>query len=196
MRAQIASLPFALVVLLYFSQSAAAQSSTTSSKVRQQSPQKLPFSAKPLELPRATETTPLQGSFDAAENTAKTLPVPKNWAGLLQRREDWSGLRGFGGGLDGAQCAHIRIFQAPNLDSEMIIDAPPGAGGNITTFRGLPPCCRDLPHQTDAQRYPGLLQMFPVPRRMPSVQPPGSKDPGGQRRFAQPKPSAAPSPEP
>jgi len=42
------------------------------------------------------------------------------------------------------RCAHILIFPAPKLDSEMVLHAPPGAGGNITTFKGLRPCCRDL----------------------------------------------------
>jgi hypothetical protein len=66
-------------------------------------------------------------------------------------------------------CAHIVIFQAPETDSEMVINVPPGTGGDITTFKGLGPCCRDIHPSMTQPKLPGL-RLFP--RRPPLLQPP------------------------
>jgi hypothetical protein len=78
--------------------------------------------------------------------------------------------------LESNRCAHILIFQAPKSDSAMIVEAPPGAGGNITTFKGLRPCCSDLR---------GLRGLPPIGPRTPLVQPP----------VVLPKKNAKPAPD-
>jgi hypothetical protein len=42
------------------------------------------------------------------------------------------------------RCAHIVIYQAPTMDSEMIIESPRAFARNMPTFEGLQPCCRDF----------------------------------------------------
>ena len=42
------------------------------------------------------------------------------------------------------RCAHIVIYQAPTMDSEMIKESPRAFARNMPTFEGLQPCCRDF----------------------------------------------------
>ncbi len=42
------------------------------------------------------------------------------------------------------RCAHIVIYQAPTMDSEIIKEAPRAFANNMPTFDGLQPCCRDF----------------------------------------------------
>src|SRR5690349_21471364 len=85
-------------------------------------------------------------------------------------------------------CAHIIIFQAPETDSEMVISVPSGTGGDITTFKGLGPCCRDI-HPTMAQpKFPGI-RLFPG-------QPPSLQRHLLQPPSARPKKNDAPAPKP
>ncbi len=42
------------------------------------------------------------------------------------------------------RCAHIVIYQAPIMDSEMIKESPRAFARNMPTFEGLQPCCRDF----------------------------------------------------
>src|SRR5882762_6002769 len=46
--------------------------------------------------------------------------------------------------LGTGRCAHIVIYQAPTMDSEMIKESPRAFARNMPTFEGLQPCCRDF----------------------------------------------------
>ena len=74
-----------------------------------------------------------------------------------------------------ANCAHIVVFQAPETDSEMAVEVPPGTGGNITTFKGLEPCPRDFHFAMKAQ-LPGPF----FRRRGPFFRRPLEQFPSGQ----------------
>ena len=101
----------------------------------------------------------------------------------------------FGGGSDAPNCAHIRIIQAPEMDSEMVVQASPGDGGPIQAIRGLPPCRRDFSAPMTAQRFHGMPPMLPLPPRKQFAPPPASQIPPAQPWSAQPK-MDAPSPKP
>jgi len=195
MCARVASLVFVFFALPCFSHSAAAQSNATTSQPPQESAQKLPSIASRLGLPKALQSAPFPPKTDSANDTANTLPVPKNWAMLLENREDAPDLKTFGGGVDARMCAHIRVFPAPNTDSEMIVAAPPGAAGSITTFQALPPCRRDFPAQMAVQRFYGPA-MPRVPPSTPFVEPPTWRLRPAQQPPLQPKTGDIPARKP
>jgi hypothetical protein len=57
--------------------------------------------------------------------------------------------------VEAAQCAHIVMFPAPDVDPKMIIEAPKEAGGNLSTFEGLKAC------RSDYSRDVSFLQLAP-----------------------------------
>lgn len=130
-------------------------------------PQNPPASAKPSELPRAAKTFFVPAQTDS---TNQLTNPQRSWMNLLsqqntsdadQRRADLK--KGILSQVESSRCAHIVIFRAPDTDSEMIVEAPPGLGGNITTFKGLRPCCGDLR---------GLHGLPGVAPEAPRIQPP------------------------
>lgn len=178
--------------LLFFAYSAAAQSSPITSQLPQQTAQESPTSDKLLPLPPATEIVLLPNQNGSANDHAIKLQELKTWTGRLQNQKDGLGkdLQRFGDGLDAPNCAHIRIIQAQEMDSEMVVHMSPGDGGPIQTFQGLPPCSRDLPAPMTVQRFYSAPPMLPVPLHIPLVQPPVSQIPSAQPRPPQPKPDA------
>lgn len=152
MRTRMASAPFVLFVLLYSPRPAAAQSNPPHTQLPQAPLHSSPSSARVQGLPKAAETASPPQQAGAANASPYTLEEMKAWANtLLQHRKEGPGLLQFGRPLDALSCAHIRIIPAPNMDSEMILDVPPGTGGPMPMFQALSPCCRDL-HPTMALR--------------------------------------------
>lgn len=196
MPARIASASIFLLALFSSVHFAAAQSSPIPSQAPQPSEKMLP-AAKLLPLPPATQIVlrPIQNG--STNDHAINLQELRTWTERLQNQKDGlaKDLQRFGDGPDAPNCAHIRIFQAPEMDSEMVVEAPPGAGGNITTFQGLPPCRRDLPAPMAVQRFNGVPPMFPIPPRKPLVLPPPRQMPSAQPMPVGPKPNQ-PSPKP
>jgi hypothetical protein len=172
MRMRILSAPSVLLLLNFLPIPATAQSNPASPGAPQES-----FSNPSV----PTERT------DTQKKPTNLPPLPSRLyffnqgipALLLQRRPPLP---------EGARCAHIIILPAPKIDSEMVVEAPPGLGGNITTFRGFPPCCDDV---LEALRFQGLPGATPFPWRGPSGKPPFVKPPS-----VQPKPTEAPNPKP
>jgi hypothetical protein len=196
MRTPIASALLVVFGLVFFAHSGAAQSSPIPSQPQspQQTAQKPPSNPKLLPLP-AAQVVLLPKQDGSASDPSITLQELRTWTQAQQNLGDGAGLMRFGDRPDAPKCAHIRIIQAPEMDSEMVVEAPPGAGGNITTFQGLPPCRRDLPTPMTAQRFYGVPPKLPVLPRAPFVQRPASQVPSAQPRFVQPK-TDAPSPKP
>lgn len=192
MRARIALALFVLFALLSSAYSAAAQSSPIPSQPPRESAVKPKSAAKPLELSLVTQVASLPHQVGSANGPAILLQGLETWPLILENRKDGlaTKMQRFGASPDAPKCAHIRIIQAPDMDSEMIVEAAPGEGGPILTFQGLPPCRRDLPAPMTVQRFYGAPPMLPVPPRIPFVQPPVSQIPSGQPRPAQPKPEA------
>jgi len=187
--------------LLFCSDLAFAQSSPTRAEAPQ--PQVSvghePLIARLFERQKA-ETGGIQIRGEATNHAANPQQA---WSILLGRQDEPttagdSGLelaermnKGILPQIEPGACAHIIIFLAPETDSEMVINAPPGTGGDITTFKGLGPCCRDI-HPSIAQpKLPGL-RLFR--RRPPLLQPPFVvRPPSDQAPADQPKKNNAPA---
>lgn len=117
-----------------------------------------------FELQRAAETGTVPAQTDS-----KSTNTQQSWLEILAQQNRshvdqlWSFKKGILPQPEAPQCAHIIIFRAPETDSQMIVEAPPGLGGNITTFKGLHPCCGDLR---------GLHGLAPITPKAPSLQRP------------------------
>lgn len=192
MRAQIASALFVLFAFFAALPFAAAQTSPIPAQPPQQTQEKFAPSAKPLPLPPATEIPLFPNQAGSANDPMITPQELKGWIGALQNQKDGLALsvRRFGVGPDAPPCAHIRIIQAPEMDSEMIIQTSPGEGGPIQTFQGLPPCRRDLPAPMTAQRFHGVPPMLPIPPRKRFLPSPVLQVPSAQTQPAQNEPDA------
>jgi len=106
-------------------------------------------------LPDLQKDTENKGLPVGTNSTHEPGNAPQSWMNLLAQ-QDKPSTEQFHAGLkerlkeeilpqlESHRCAHILIFQAPKLDSKMVVEAPPSSGDNITTFKGLRPCCRDL----------------------------------------------------
>jgi hypothetical protein len=197
MWARIVSALFVLFAFFAALPFAAAQSSPMPSQLLLQTPPKPSSSVKLLPLPPASQIPPLADQAGASNDHIIAPQEPRGWIGALQIQKDGLAMnvQRFGGGPDAPNCAHIRIFQAPEMDSEMVVQMSPGDGGPIQTFQGLPPCRRDLPAPMTAQRFYSLPPMLPVPPRKPFVRPPASQIPLALPKTVQPKPDA-PAPKP
>ena len=196
MRTRIALALVVLFVLLSSAYPAAAQYSPIPSHLPRESGAKPKSASKPLELSLVTRVVSVPRQAGSAND-----PIPpqglKIWPLVLENRNDGIAvdMQRFGSGLDAPNCAHIRIFQAPEIDSEMVVQTSPGDGGPIQTFQGLPPCRRDLPAPLSLQRFNGVPPMFPFPPRKSLVLPPLRQVPSAQPMPVGPK-SDDPSPKP
>jgi len=175
------------LLLLLCSDSALAQSSPVPAEAAlpQISLNQEPRTAGLLEPQKARNRT-LRVRPDATSH-----PVTRNqtWLNRLGPQDGSSGasdfraersepaIKGILPQMEPSACAHILIFQAPETDSEMIVSLPPGTGGEITTYKGWGPCCRDLRPSLEAPKFPGL-RLFPqrplLPER-PFVPPPSTQ---------------------
>ena len=190
MRARTASASFFFLALFSSAHFTAAQSSPIPSQA--QSTEKMLPAAKLLPPPSAAQIVLLPNQNGSADDHAIKLQELKTWMEKLQNQKDGlaKDLQRFGSGPDAPNCAHIRIFRAPEMDSEMIVPMSPGDGGPIQTFQGLPPCRRDLPAPMTVQRFYGPPPMLPFQPRRRFVQPPASTIPSAQPRPVQPKTDA------
>jgi len=149
---------------------AAAQSTPSNPSVPKAPLQMLPAPATLFELPRGAETRSVPLRTDSTNGP--TNP-PQSWNLLAQQNRSnvdqlWSFKKGILPQIEATRCGHIVIFQAPNMDSDMIQDVPQEFSGNMPTFEGLPPCCRDFRPAVVPRNFPGLM---PIPPRAPLVAP-------------------------
>lgn len=197
MRARIASALFVLSALIAALPFVAAQSNPTPLQVPRQPHERMLPAPKLLPPPATTQIVLLPNQNGSASDPTTTLQELKTWVERQQNQKDGlaKALQRFGDGPDAHNCAHIRIIQAPEMDSEMVVRASPGDGGPIQTFQGLPPCRRDLPVPMTAQRFYGVPPKLPTLPRAPFVQPSASQIPSAQPQSVQPKPDG-PAPKP
>ena len=132
-------------------------------------------SSQPLQVGSALSLSkPLQTEKIGETATAPSRRLAPTWRMLrsdpaIERTnpELWSFSQGKGlilsglPQLEGPQCGHIVIFQAPNIDSQIIQAVPRNFSGDMPTFPALPPCCRDF---TTALVPPDLHRATPIPR--------------------------------
>lgn len=192
MRARTASALFVLFAFFAALPFAAAQTSPIPVQSPQQTQEKFAASAKPLPLPPATQIPLFANQAGSGNDHMITRQELKDWIGALQSQKGGLAMnvQRFGIGPDAPNCAHIRIIQAPEMDSEMVLLTSPGEGGPIQTFQGLPPCRRDLPAPMTAQGFHGVPPMLPIPPRKPFVPSPALQVPTAQTQPAQNKPDA------
>jgi hypothetical protein len=123
---------------------AGAQSNPRSQSMPQTSPQKAAGPARLVELPKDSET----GSAPLGIESTNGPTNPRQ--------------------LEATRCGHIVIFQAPNMDLEMMQDVPQEFSSNMPTFEGLPPCFRD---SRTAMVSRDLRRLVPIPPSAPFVAP-------------------------
>lgn len=192
MGARIASASFFFLALFSSAHFTAAQSSPIPSQAPQPPERMLP-AARLLPIPPATQIALLPNQNGSANDHAIKVQELKTWMERLQNQKNGlaKDLQRFGDGPDAPNCAHIRIIQAPEMDSGMVVQMSPGDGGPIQTFQGLPPCRRDLPAPMTVQRFYSVPPMLPTPPRQPFMgQPTSSKIPATQPQSVRPKPNA------
>ena len=148
---------------------ATAQSNASSLSMPQASPQMLPAPAKPFELARRADSAneprnPLQTWIDLLPQQNKPSAIADQFQEELTERMK----KGIQPQVDASRCAHIVIFQASTMDSEMIKESSRAFAGNMPTFEGLPPCCRDFRTAMVPRNFHGLMQ---IPARAPFVAP-------------------------
>lgn len=192
MGARIASALFVLFAFVAALPFAAAQTSPVPAPPPPLTQEKFAASAKPLPLPPATQIPLFPTPAGSAHDPMITPQEGKGWIGALQNQKGGLAMneQRFGVGPDAPNCAHIRIIQAPEMDSEMVLQTSPGDGGPIQTFQGLPPCRRDLPAPMTAQRFHGVPPMLPIPPHKPFAPSPALQVPSAQTLPAQNKSDA------
>jgi hypothetical protein len=149
---------------------ATAQSNASSPSMPQTPPQKAAGPARLVELPKGAEirSVPLR-----TDSTNGPTNPPQPWNLLAQQYTSnvdqlWPFKKGILPQLEATRCGHIVVFQAPNMDSEMIQDVPQEFSSNMPTLEGLPPCFRDS-RTAMVSRDPRRLA--PIPPSAPFVAP-------------------------
>jgi hypothetical protein len=151
MRIRVISALCVVLPLIYFPPPVAAQINPSVLHLPQASVRRLPSPGKLSEFQRGADLGPRASSLALANETANAL---RSLRYLLSQREVASAVE-TRSPIEAAQCGHIVMFPAPDVDPKMIIEAPKEAGGNISTFEGLQAC------RADYSRDVSFLQLAP-----------------------------------
>ena len=184
------SLPlWAVLSLTLTPRPAVAQSSPAGPSSQHTSPERTASIAEAREVLKSAQAGSVRPGTGSPDSAPSAWP---SWQDLLNQRERHEPpavvTRPPG---EAPNCAHIVIYRAPEMDSEMILfsDVVSGdSGGSIPTFKALPPCSRDLHPAIALQRFPGVMVN---PRGGPFFQPSFVKP-----SPALPKANDAPVPKP
>lgn len=170
MRIAMVSALFAFTSFLFSPRPLAAQSNTISSPRPQPSLSKPPLHNGAAVLPKASEVVSVPLLIDSpnqsSSTTARQAPM------LFTFQKDGPRVLDLYRGPDASNCAHIVIYQAPNMDSDMIVQQDPKeSGGNMPMFQALPPCSRDFHSPMLAFRvFPKIPQLRPgIPFGKPAL---------------------------
>jgi len=140
MRLGMVSALCVLLSLIYSPRPVAGQSKPASPQAAPGVPSEAGLAAKLSERPRAAESSGDEFRYLRNDPTNKLQNrfFFFNDPQVARRNENpQSPLRT-------GRCAHIVIYQAPIMDSEMIKESPRAFARNMPTFEGLQPCCRDF----------------------------------------------------
>jgi hypothetical protein len=151
MRTRIVSALCVVLPLICSPRPAAAQFNPSVPQLPQASFRKLPSPPKLSEFQRATESRPSGLRSDLRDESANVLQSLRN---LLTQRESGKAIGGQSL-VEARQCAHIVIFEAPNMDSQMIIEAPKELAGDMPRLQGVQACGEDFGKEV------ALLQAVP-----------------------------------
>jgi len=185
---------FVVPAMLFSVRPAAAQSIPPGPEPLQSSAEKLAATAKLQELLKNRDAGTVLPQTPSTNDTRNAL---QSWQSLLrQHQQDGPLTVKILPTNDAPNCAHIIVYQASETDLEMILRGPKNppadlgpraATDGMPTFKGLPPCSRDL--------RPAVGTIL-LPRRGSFVQPPSVLRPSDQAPADQPKKSDAPTPKP
>jgi hypothetical protein len=140
MRIGIVSALCALLSLIYSPSSVVGQSKPASPQAAPGVPSEAGLAAKLSERPRRAESGSGEFRFYLKNDPTN---VVRSLRGLVIQQEG-AGTTGIQAPVGASRCAHIVIYQAPTMDSEMIKESPRAFARNMPTFEGLQPCCRDF----------------------------------------------------
>ena len=139
-----------LLSLIYSPGPVAGQSKPASPQAAPGVPLEAGLAAKLSERPRGAESGGDEFRFYLRNGDGFRIYLKNDPANKLQIYRFFNDPQG-GLGSTGIQspprtgrCAHIVIYQAPIMDSEMIKESPRAFARNMPTFEGLQPCCRDF----------------------------------------------------
>jgi hypothetical protein len=151
MRIGMVSALSVLLPLIYFPCPMAGQSRPASPQAAPGVPSEAGIAAKLSERPRGAESGGDEFRFYFKngdefhfylKNDPTKVPQINRFFSDLQERAGRNGNPQ--SPLGTGRCAHIVIYQAPTMDSEMIKESPRAFARNMPTFEGLQPCCRDF----------------------------------------------------
>lgn len=183
MRVGTVSAACALFSFTFMPCQAAAQSNPAAAEAPQVSLEKTLYPGKPLPLMTDTKQLPT----DSTKKPAEPRQTPKIFV-LPQDGDLRSVLRPSG---ESPNCAHIILFQAPEMDSSILKEVPKHFGGNMPAVEALPPCARDFRLAMRAQQFPRLF----FPRRGPFFQRPFEQFPSAEPTSDR-RPNEAPAAKP
>ena len=183
MRVGTVSAVCALFSLTFALSQAAAQSNPAAAEAPPVSLEKTLYPRKPLPLLTDAKQLPT----DSTKKPADPRQTPKIFV-LPQDGDLRSVLRPPG---ESPICAHIILFQAPEMDSPIFKEVPNHFSGNMPALEALPPCPRDFRLAMRAQQVPGPFS----PPRGPFFQRPFGKFPSAEPASDR-RPNEAPAAKP
>ena len=133
----------ALCVLLpsiYYPSQALAQLNHADQKKLQPLSRKPSSSVNHSQAPKGTESRDVGFRTEIAN---KLLNVPKATK-FLGFPEEGAGAMGFQSTLGASQCAHILVYKAPNVDSNIAKEVPREFTSKMPMLDSLQPCCGDF----------------------------------------------------
>ncbi len=140
MRLGMVSALCVLLSLIYSPRPVAGQSKPASPQAAPGVPSEAGLAAKLSERPRGAESGGDEFRFYLKNDPTNRLQIYK----FFNDPQGGPSATGIQSPLGTGRCAHIVIYQAPIMDSEMIKESPRAFARNMPTFEGLQPCCRDF----------------------------------------------------
>jgi hypothetical protein len=129
-----------LLLLICSPQPTAAQSTPLNSNLQQPSLENSAPPAKLFELPRDSASRGFGGRTFLTNDPTIRQRVEK----FLSDQQEGTGAMGIQSPVAASGCAHILIYEAPSVDSKMIIEVPKEFNSNMPKLEGLQPCLGDL----------------------------------------------------
>jgi hypothetical protein len=167
----------ALSVVLALIYSAAAQVNPSLPPSPQATFGQLPLPAKLSEFQKGTESGQSRLRSDLSKESAL-----RSLRNLLIQREGANAM-GMQSPMAGSRCAHMVIFQAPNVDSNMIIERPRELTSDMPTFAGLQACSGDFRQEVVFQ----AVAPFDGSGRISTLVPSAGKQLDGRRSLFLPE---------
>jgi len=153
----------------------------TQTQTPQVSFKKTPYAAKLLEPLTNGGADRSQLQNDASKESTNPQHTPKV---LVLPQEGENKLAVLQPG-EAPNCAHIILFQAPEMDSPILKEAPKHFDSNMPKIEGLPPRSRDFRLSRRALQFPGQFFQRPF-GQFPSAEPTSDRPKQNEAPAAKP----------